>query len=168
MLRGWAFSPVGFVRRVFVGGYEDNIPFLASALTFDALLWLLPLVLVALSVFGYVLGGGDVGADVQLLFGRFLPEGATSDTFGPVEEAITGVVESRVELSLYGLPLFVWLSLRLFGSVRAALNEVFDTEETRSWVEGKGVDFLLAIVSALLISGNMVVSVVVLLYAACY
>ena len=72
--RGWAFSPLGFVKRVFRGAYEDNIPFLASALTFDALMWLLPFFLVTLSVLGYVIGGGgETLTDVGTFLDRFLP-----------------------------------------------------------------------------------------------
>lgn len=161
--RGWAFSPFGFIRRVFVGGYEDNIPFLASALTFDALLWLLPFVLVALSVLGYVVGGGgDAYADVSTLLGRFLPVHRPDDPLSDAERVIGALVERRGRLSLYGLPLFVWFSFRLFGSVRAALNDVFDTEETRSWVAGKGLDLLLALLCAVLIPANTFLSVLAL------
>ncbi|MEE8116447.1 MAG: YihY/virulence factor BrkB family protein [Gemmatimonadales bacterium] len=161
--RGWAFSRLGFVRRVFVGAYEDNIPFLASALTFDALLWLLPFVLLAASVFGYIVGSSDVPlADVRTLIARFLPEHGDADPFGTAEGFITGVVESRVQLSLYGLPLFVWFSLRLFGSVRVALNDVFDTEETRPWLVGKGIDLLLAVGAALSVTANTLMGVLVL------
>jgi membrane protein len=161
--RGWAFSPTGFVRRVFAGAYEDNIPFLASALTFDALLWILPFFLVALAIFGFAVDPqGQTIADVGMLFERLLPVSTAGDPFTAVEDFIVRVVDSRVALSLYGLPLFLWLSLRLFGSVRVALNEVFDTEETRPWFVAKGRDFLLALVSAILLSANTLVTVLVL------
>ncbi len=162
--RGWAFSPFGFLRRVFLGGYEDNIPFLASALTFDALLWTLPLLLVALAIFGYVIGtGAEAGAEVRAVLAQFLP--ATPDDsrpFGAVEDALVSVVRSRVQLSIYGVPFFVWLSWRLFGSVRAALNEVFDTEETRHWLVGKGIDLGLALTAAVLITANTAMTILVL------
>jgi len=160
---GWAFSPLGFVRRVLVAGYEDNISFLASGLAFDTLLWLFPLTLVLLAAVGYVVGGGgDTIANVGALFGRLLPAHEAGDPLGTAEATFAGIVESRARLSLYGLPLFVWFSLRLFGSVRAALNEVFDTEETRSWIVGKGLDLAMAVLCAVLIAGNTFVSVWVL------
>jgi membrane protein len=162
-LHGWAFSPLGFIRRVFVGGYEDNIPFLASALTFDALLWILPLLLVALAGFGYVVGGdGSAVPEIHSLLSKFLPEYRGPDNpFSRIENALVAVVQSRTQLSVYGAPFFVWLSWRLFGSIRAALNDVFDTEETRNWFVGKGIDLVLAVVSALLITGNMLMTVLV-------
>lgn len=163
-LRGWAFSPLGFVRRVFLGGYEDNIPFLASGLTFDTLLWLLPLLLVALSVLGYVVGGAEEPREVmRAIAGVFLPDtGGTETPFTTIQRGLTQVVDSRASLTVYGAPFFVWFSWRLFGSVRAALNEVFDTEETRTWLTGKAVDLGLGIAAAVLVSANATMTVLVL------
>lgn len=162
-LRGWAFSPVGFLRRVFLGVYEDNIPFLASGLTFDALLWVLPLLLVALSAFGYVLGGAEESRELaRVIAGWLLPESGAEGPFRRVAAGLEGLVEQRGRLTVYGAPFFVWFSWRLFGSVRAALNDVFDTEETRSWLTGKAVDLTLGITAAVLILANTVITVVVL------
>jgi membrane protein len=162
--RGWAFSPLGFVRRVFVGAYEDDIPFLSSALAFDALLWLLPLLFIVLSIFGYVIGSdANPGDEVQALMGRFLPvaAGATSP-LAVMEDVVSVVVQSRAQLSIWGVPFFVWFSWRLFGSVRAALNDVFDTEETRGLILGKSIDLLLGVVAAILFVTNTLLTLAVL------
>lgn len=144
--------------------YEDDIPFLASALTFDALLWALPFTLVALAVFGYLVhGGADTATNIHRLFDRFFPAHAagTNDPFALAEQAVERVVAARVRLSLFGLPLFVWFAWRLFGSIRIALNNVFDTEENRPYLVGKGLDLGLAVVCALLVTANTVVTLVV-------
>ncbi len=163
-LRGWAFSPLGFVRRVFLAGYEDNIPFLASGLTFDALLWLLPLFLVALSVLGYVVGGAEDPRDIlRAVTGTFLPNtGGFETPLSAVQRGLVQVVESRARLTIYGVTFFAWFSWRLFASVRVALNEVFDTEETRKWLTGVAVDLGLGIAAAVLVSANMVMTILVL------
>jgi len=162
-LRGWASSPIGFLRRVFIGGYEDNIPFLASGLTFDALLWVLPLLVVALSAFGYVAGDSqDLRELARVIVGAFLPEQGTDGPFGTVASALEALVQQRGRLSIYGAPFFVWFSWRLFGSIRAALNDVFDTEETRSWLTGKAVDLGLGLTAAVLILTNTAITVSVL------
>jgi membrane protein len=162
--RGWAFSPLGFLRRVFLGGYEDNIPFLASGLTFDALLWILPLLAVGLSAFGYAVGGADEPrALARVITGWVLPNAGTAETpFSAVAAALEELADSRAVLTVWGVPFFVWFSWRLFGSIRAALNDVFDTEETRSWLTGKAVDLALGVVSAVLILTNTLITVVVL------
>lgn len=162
-LRGWAYSPLGFLRRIFVGGYEDNIPFLASGLTFDALLWVLPLLVVALSAFGYVLGGAEAPRELaRVIVGEFLPEGGADGPFRRVAAGLEELVEQRGRLTVYGGPFFVWFSWRLFGSVRAALNDVFDTEETRPWFAGKAVDLALGVTAAVLILANTLITVIVL------
>jgi membrane protein len=77
------------------------------------------------------------------------------------ERLFTGVVESRAQLSIYGVPLFLWFATRFFSGARAALNEVFDTEESRSYLAGKAVDLLLVLVALLLILANTVLTVLV-------
>lgn len=162
--RGWAFSPLGFLRRVFLGGYEDNIPFLASGLTFDALLWILPLLAVVLSGFGYVVGGADEPRELaRAITGWVLPHARGGSTpFAAVAAGIEELADNRAQLTLWGVPFFVWFSWRLFGSIRAALNDVFDTEETRSWLTGKAVDLALGVLSAVLILTNTLLTVFVL------
>ena len=72
--RGWAFSPLGFLRRVFAEAYEDKILFLGSAMTFDALLASVPLVLLLLSALGYFVHSGEEAmADILALLDRMLP-----------------------------------------------------------------------------------------------
>lgn len=162
--RGWAFSPFGFVRRVFIGAYEDNIFFLGSALAFDALLAVLPFILLSLAALGYfVHSGEDAMADVLKLLDRFLPiaqEGGDSP-LRRAEGLITGVVESRAQLSIFGLPLFFWFATRFFGGARAALNEVFDTPESRPYLVGKAIDLFQVIVTLVLVVANAFLTVLV-------
>ena len=63
--RAWYRSPWGFVSRILQAADENNIPFLASALTFDALLAAVPfvlLLLIGLTHLAQALQGGvDLG-----------------------------------------------------------------------------------------------------------
>lgn len=59
---------------------------------------------------------------------RFLPRHALingQDPFEPIIRLLRGVTRNRGRLSLYAIPLFIWFSSRLFGSVRTSLNTVF-------------------------------------------
>jgi len=150
-----------FARRVYEGAAEDNVPFLASGLTFDALLAAIPMALVALALVGHLLsaGAGAAQVDIAPYVRRFLPPPSPDrDPFGPVVEMFVRVVQGRGTLTLVGIPLFVWTSTRLFGSLRATLNEVFDTEETRNWLKGKLVDVALVLVAGLLFLLNAVLT----------
>jgi membrane protein len=109
---------------------ENNLPFLASALSFGALLAAVPfvlLLLVALSTFATGLGGEGV-PDLGRLLDEFLPphQGAGGDPFAGVEAIVGRIGEHRGTVSLVAVPLFIWLSTRLFAGVRTALNEIYD------------------------------------------
>jgi membrane protein len=152
-----------FVGRVYEGAAEANVPFLASGLTFDALLAAVPLVFLILSVAGYVLSARADRVDLQVheYLMQFLPpatQPGVADPFAPAVRLIEGVVRERSTLGLLGVPLFVWFSTRLFGSLRATLCEVFDIEETRSWIRGKLHDVLLVLVTTALLLANAVLS----------
>ncbi|MEJ2237218.1 MAG: YihY/virulence factor BrkB family protein [Gemmatimonadales bacterium] len=160
--KGWAWSPVGFARRVLVASYEDNILFLSSALTFQALLAALPIVLLALATLGYfVHSTDDAVGDVMRLLQNVIPSAgpAERDPFRQVERFIEGVKESRARLSIYGLPLFLWFSTRFFSGARSALNDIFDTQESRPWFVSIGVDFFLVVATLVLVSLNAALTV---------
>ena len=166
--RRWLFlwhDARNFVRRVYEGAMEANVPFLASGLTFDALLAAIPLFFVVLAIIGYLLSAraSALQIDVASYLQQLLPDyggatGGAGDPFAPIVRLAEGVVRSRGKLSLIGFPLFVWFGTRLFGSLRAALCEVFDTRETRSFLRGKLVDTALVGGTGLLAVANTVLS----------
>ena len=161
--RGWAFSPTGFVRRSLTAAYEDNILFLGSAITFDALLAALPFLFLLLAALGYAVGTGeDAMVDFMVLVDRVLPTDRGDASIQRFEDLVRGVVESRAQLSLWGIPLFLLLATRLFASTRAALNEVFDTEETRSLLVGKSIDLAMVLASLVLVVANTTLSVLLI------
>lgn len=145
---------------------ESNVPFLASALTFDALLAAIPfvlLLLVALSLLvQYLAGGPEVGP--TYLFHTFLPPHSSteSDPFVVVERLFTGIAENRGQLSLVALPAFIWFSTRLFAGVRTALNDIFDVTLrplpkrgfVMSYLRAKGRDAAMVVACLLLVLAN--------------
>jgi membrane protein len=135
--------------------------FLASALAFDALLAALPFCVLVLAALGYVLHslGGSIG-DMHAVLDRFFPSTRPGgpDAFARIEAFATSVAENRGELSIYGVPFFLWFSTRFYSSVRYALNDIFDIEEGRSFLAGLAVDFLLVLATTALFVGNAVMS----------
>lgn len=149
-----------FVVRVYEGAVEDNVLFLASGLTFDALLAAVPLALLILALIGHLLSAGALARQVEVheYLLRMLPsaglQGGGPDPFAPIVTLAEGVVKSRETLGLLGLPLFIWFSTRLFGSLRSVLCQVFDTEETRPFLVGKLYDIALVIATGFLFVAN--------------
>lgn len=108
---------------------ESNIPFLASGLTFDALLAAVPFVILLLVGLTQLLEGSQVTPlSPEELFHRFLPPHVSGpgDPFGVIESVLVGIARNKGTLSLYAVPAFVWFSTRLFAGTRTALNHVFD------------------------------------------
>jgi membrane protein len=160
---GWHDSITGIGRRTLQAAYEDNIPFLAGALSFDLLLTTIPFIVLLLAVAGYLVHHQITTYQVSLheLLVRFVPNGADSDesgAFSVMEKVLTSVLGRRGRLTVFGLPLFLWFSTRLFGGLRTALNEVFDTDERRPWHVGKLLDLFLVCVAGLFLIANGVLS----------
>jgi len=150
------------VRRFFQIAHRDNVLFLASALSFDALLTAIPFAILLLSVLGFFLDARAEGVpDLLTTLQRVLPahEGGLEDPIARAEEIITAVVESRHELSFYGVPLFIVFSTRLFASTRIALDQIFHVRTRRRWRHDMGHDLMLVGVVTILIIANAVVTV---------
>lgn len=119
------------MRRTLQAADEDNLPFLASALTFDALLAAVPLVLlllIGLTHLAQAMANGTT-PDATTLFHRFFPPHNSvpgQDPFSLIERVLTGIAENRGQISLYAIPAFIWFSTRLFGGIRTALNDIYD------------------------------------------
>lgn len=164
---GWHRSVSGVIRRTVEAAYEDNIPFLASALAFDILLTAIPFVGVVLAIVGYLAQHQIASQQVNVhdLLQRFLPDDARA--FATVENALAALVAARGRLTLIGVPLFLWFSTRLFGGLRAALNEVFDTDERRPWPLAKLLDLAMVLVAGALLVANAYLTTVGGLIAYC-
>jgi membrane protein len=156
--RGWHQSVWGVVKRTFESAYEDNIPFLASALSFDVILTSIPFLVLLLAVVGALVQHQIATQQVDLaeLLRRFMPisKGQGADAVARVEAILEQVLASRGRLTLFGVPLFLYFSTRLFGGLRAALNEVFDTEERRPFPVAKMLDLVLVLVTGALLLGS--------------
>jgi YihY family inner membrane protein len=142
------------------------VPFLASALTFDALLAAIPfvlLLLVGLTHLAQAVSNGSA-MDTTALFHRFFPPHDStpgSDPFALIERLLTGISANRGELSLYAAPAFLWFSTRLFAGVRTSLNDIYD-------VSARPLPrrhFLLNLLLAKLRDSGMVLATVVLFLA---
>ena len=109
---------------------RNNILFLSSALTFDALLAAVPFILLALVGLTHLAGLSPRASDLELtrLLQRFMPphgEAADRDPRALVRSVLLLITRHRAALSLYAVPLFIWFSTRLFASVRISLNDIF-------------------------------------------
>jgi membrane protein len=159
------------VRRTAEAADESNVPFLASALSFDGLLAAIPFVLLVLVGFTVLVQvpGAVTEFDPEALFHRFLPAHDSTpgrDPLEPVEALLAAILKNRQGLTLVAGPTFLWFSSRLFGSMRNALNLVYDVgaEPTpaygiiASYLRNKLRDMLVALVVVSLFLANTLFS----------
>lgn len=145
---------------------RHNIPFLASALTFDGLLAAIPfllLLLVALTHLAALSSGGSTAQDLHQLFQRFVPPGADINGAGPfaaIEKFLVGFTRARATVSYFALPLFLWFATRLFASIRTSLTLVYDAPRrpgrhfVLSYLTGKVRDMMMVLLTVALLTVN--------------
>ncbi|MFQ5550892.1 MAG: YihY/virulence factor BrkB family protein [Gemmatimonadales bacterium] len=154
----WIRRPARPLLRFAGMSHRDNVLFLASALSFDALLASIPLALLIISVLGFVLSGKSPDTVANILQ-MLLPAGQGAEPLTRAQGLIEGVIATRRELSLYGIPLFLVFSTRLFASVRIALNEIQGVRVRRGFLHAVGVDVLLVLITSVLFAANSLVSI---------
>ncbi|HUL50384.1 MAG TPA: YihY/virulence factor BrkB family protein [Gemmatimonadales bacterium] len=158
--KGWHSSVGGTIRRTYQAAFEDNIPFLASGLSFSLLLTALPFTILLLGGIGYLVQHQITTQQVSVheLLSHFLPTGGDGRAggFDAIERELVDIVRRRGRLTLYGIPLFLWFSTRFFDSLRVALNEVFDTDENRRWYLIKLLDvFMVCLAAVFLVASGL-------------
>jgi len=148
---------------------RHNLPFLASALTFDALLAAIPFLLLVLIALTHVahLSPRSSAQDLQQLFQRLVPPSG-SDGEGPfaaVEKFLLGLTRARGTVSLFAIPLFIWFATRLFASIRTSLTLVYDVPRRGTgqhfvigYLLGKLRDAMMVVLTVALIIANAVLS----------
>ncbi len=135
---------------------QDNGLFLASGLAFSLVLYLIPLVLIMISVLGYtVLESEEAVKEVQTVFRQFLPQ--SEQVFA---DHVGAIVADRGLLGIVGFISFLLFSTMVFGSIRHVLNIVFQAGPARSFLRGTAHDLLMMVFCvALLIVGIGLASV---------
>jgi len=155
--RRWAVRD--YVARMWDNAYEDNVLFLASGVAFDTLLASIPFVITLVSGVTFVLNLSPSTSNAEIIevIDRMLP--AHSDALGlPVHHIVDDALKAHHGLGIWSALIFLFLSTRLFASLRTVLAEVFDIEATRGIIEGKWFDIKMTLLSTALFVANTVIS----------
>lgn len=152
-----------FLRRIYDKAAEDNIFFMAGAISFNVILAIIPLLLLVVGVSGYVLSAryADPGRVLVPLLVENIPAvGGEIDLVATVQETVNSIIGDRTGISIVGAILFIWLSTRLVGTLRTVLREVFDVGEDRGILKGKIFDAQIVVIGGVLFTVNIGVTVV--------
>lgn len=157
-----------YLRRVWDNSQEDNVLFLAGGIAFNILLAAIPFILLLITGFTYLLPrllDVEPSAALRQAIGALLPAQAGAGS-ALVYALVDDVLRTRGTVTLYSAIVFLWLSTRLFGSLRTALAEVFDIEVERGMLRGKLFDAQITLVATVLFAASQVVSTWMLLGTA--
>jgi membrane protein len=120
----------GVVRSHFVT-HQGSLT--AGGIAFFLGVNLVPLVLLGVSVFGFVLGSSEAAVEVVTrTLGDLVPE-----SLDWIEGVVAKVVAARVEVGVVGLVVLLWLTTRLTDSVRRAIDNIWGPGRRRRWWEGR-------------------------------
>ena len=171
MTGGGTGTPLGSRRnrfrefwfRVYQKSAEDNVFFMAGAISYNLLIAVVPLFLLVVGLWGYVLRAryGDPSEVIVRLLENYIPAvGGNIDLMAEMGSAINGLVAGRAGYSVIGSLLFIWLATRLVSILRSALREVFDIAADRGILRGKLFDVQVVVIGGVLLLLNVVITVV--------
>jgi membrane protein len=147
-----------FARRVYEKAGDDNIFFLAGAISFNVLVAIVPLLLFTVGVVGFFLSArfSDPASEIVERVLVYVPAiGGNVDLVGTIQRPIEEILASRRGFTLIGAVFLVWFSTRLVGTLRTVLREVFDVAQDRGMVGGKIFDIKAVIIGGALIAANL-------------
>ena len=154
---GWTARD--YLKRVWDHAAENNVLFLAGGIAFNILLAAVPFFLLLVTGLTYLLPAVtrlDPTVATTEFVETLLPPTGTSGAW--VHDVLVDIVQARGTLTIYSALLFVWLSTRLFGSLRSALADVFDIESERGIIQGKIFDIKITIVATILFVASSLVN----------
>ena len=128
---------------------EDDVMFLASGVSFNLLLAVVPFVLLLASVSTVFLGNTpDMAADAAVAFiDRLLP--TTWSEGQSVRATVREIARVSGSVSLYSAIGFLWFSTRVFSSMRSVFQVTFDVPNERGILHGKAFDLLASFLAAI-------------------
>lgn len=151
-----------FVLRVVSKAEEDNIFFMAGAITFNLLVAFVPLILLSIGISGFILTSrfpDPKSVLIPFLLGNLPSVGGEIDLVSRVRSVVDALLQERAGFSLVGFMVFVWISTRLVGTLRTALREIFDFPHGRGIIRGKIFDSFMVLVGGLLFVMNLGITV---------
>lgn len=135
--------------------YDDQMTHHAAALTYYSLMSLFPTVLVALSLLGLL---GEYPGTYDAIMG-YLREVAPASAIAPLDASLRGALEHK-DTAATALALSVVIALYgatgVLEAARRALNVVFETTGSRSFLQRKTLDIACSFVLMALVLGTLV------------
>jgi membrane protein len=151
------FKNIGLLWQALCKFNDDNGFFLASGITFNILINLIPFIMLLLASVGtYLYNDQEVLNYIRAYFRDVAP------ALDPkIMSNLTEVIQNRKIVGILGFAGLLWFSTCVFGSLRIALNIVFRVEKSRGMLRGIGIDLLMIFLAGILLLVSMILSSVI-------
>ena len=126
---------------------------LAGGIAFSLILALIPLLVLTISVATFFFEKGQtitIPEIVDVLSNAVPMSDEAQRLLTDLLFEVSGSTSGAVSI---GVIAFIWLTTRLFGSLRVALSDVFDIEDTRNILQAKLFDMRISLISSLFLAG---------------
>jgi membrane protein len=141
-------SALRISKKAAQGFARDQCMLMAAALSFFAFMALLPSIMIAISIFGYVVRGSEAAAmRITELVQRILPVGVSS-----VNRVVSDIVAERGLTGAMGIVFLVWTGSGVFSQLRHALDVIFNAEARKSFWYRKAMAMLVVLGLTLLLT----------------
>jgi membrane protein len=131
--------------------YRDNCSLMAAAISFYAILSVIPLFLVFMSISGYVLHSSKQALQtVIVILWRTSPT-SIADGF----QVITDLMAQKTVFGIIGILGSIWAASRIFSAVEDAMNTVWKVEKNRSYWHSKFLTMLLVPITVLVMLSSL-------------
>ena len=152
------FNPIKiFFDRV----EEHHLYLIAAGIAFNILLYLMPLLLVAVYIVNLIVGVDVISGElISSLEGILPPNSATTDFIQTTLKEVDLIFGKSTYVGWIGIISLLWLSSTLISSLRSGLNRIFDAKTPRMFFIYKIKDiFLILIMTVLFIISSYLVPV---------
>ena len=137
---------------------EDNGFFLSSGIAFNILIGLIPFIMLLLALIGTYLYNNQEVLNHFLAYAR----DAAPTLDAKAMKTLTDVIQNRQIVGILGIVGLLWISTRVFSSLRIALNIVFGAEKRQAMLRGIVVDLLMVVLVGILLFVSMILSPLVI------
>jgi len=133
---------------------HDHGFFLSSAITFNLLICLIPIILSMLALLGtYLYGSKEVLNHIRQYLQNVVP------SLDPkLMRNVLRIIQDRRIVGVVGIAGLLWTSTWVFSSIRTAFNTVFHEDKGRGILHGKAIDLFMILLAGLFLLASMTLS----------
>lgn len=162
-------KPVQFLIQTGIKWDQDNCPSMAAALSYFALFSLFPILLVILSVIGWLIGPNtEAFQTIQEAVERYLPP----EVHDLIKGTVIALNENSVGAGIIGFGLLLWAASSVFAILRSSVNKIWQSPSRASevgsvpkmvlfFVANKLFSFLLVLGTALLLLTSLLSNIAI-------